>query len=381
MDKETLWILKKLSKREISVESAERILRALRLLSESDERTEKQNVTVETPQETQETNPAAGEQEAVDIEEIPEVPQETEETPPDTVLSEPADEIQLLGDDGIAVIEDIPDGAELVLGKAGNITIQGWDESYLRVEGEENSSAIRMVGNLLTVRCDSDIILYIPLSISKISFVAGLGLADIENCPDDMVIDGDNRDISVRYARGNVEVSSNEGNISFEGCHADINVSSGKGNVSVFDGEFSLDAMGSIDVKIETGNAYIHRGSVQNINVEIENGNVELDMEKLSSDGAGRINVNKGNITVKVPPDFECELIARGSRKNMYIELPVEVMGKDKNLLRGTLNGGGAKLEALASDGEIRLQTMELPDEQRSMASVVSNSEISQSNG
>lgn len=349
LDKETLWILKKLSERKISVESADRILRALRLLNESEERAQKQIVTVETPQETQETAPATEEQETVDTEKISEAPQEAEE-------SEPADEIQLLGHDGIAIIEDIPDGAELALEKAGNITIQGWDESYLRIEGEKNSSTIQMVGSLMNIRCDSDITFYVPLSIRKISFAAGLGLVDIENCPDDTVIDSDNRDINVRRARGSVKVSSNEGNIKFEDCHADINVSLGKGNVSI-------------------------RGSVQNVNVEIENGNAELALDKLSSDGAGQISVNKGNITVEAPPDFECELIARGSRKNMYIELPVEVMEKDKNLLRGMLNGGGATLELLAPDGEIRLQIMELSDEQPSMASMVSNSGISQSNG
>lgn len=345
LDKETLWILKKLSEREISVESADRILRALRLLNESEEQTEKQNVTVETPQETQETTPAVEEQEIVNAEEIPEALQETEE-------SEPADEIHLLGHDGIAIIEDIPDGAELAVEKAGNITVQGWDESYLRIEGEKNSATMRLAGNLMSIRCDSDITFYVPLSIKKISFAAGSGSVDIENCPDNTVIDSDNRDISVRRARGSVKISSNEGNIRFQDCHAHINVSLGKGNVSI-------------------------RGSVQNVNVEIENGNAELALDKLSSDGAGRIGVNKGNITVKVPPDFECELIARGSRKNMYIELPVEVMEKDKNLLRGMLNGGGATLEILAPDGEIRLQIMELSDEQGSMASMASNSGIS----
>jgi len=299
LDKETLWILKKLSEREVSVESADRILRALKLLNESEERTAEQIVAVETPQETQETTPAAQEQETVDIEEIPEAPQETEdEKPRDSVCPEPADEIQLMGDDGIAVIEDIPDEAELAVEKAGNITIQGWDEPYLRIEGEKNSSTMRLAGNLMSVRCDSDITFYVPLSIKKISFAAGSGLVDIENCPDNTVIDNDNRDINVRHARGNVKISS-----------------------------------------------------------------------------------NRGNITVKVPPDFGCELIARGSREHMYIELPVEVMEKDKNLLRGTLNGGGATLEILAPDGEIRLQIMELPDEQPSMADVVSNSGISQSNG
>jgi hypothetical protein len=52
--------------------------------------------------------------------------------------------------------------------------------------------------------------------------------------------------------------------------------------------------------------------------------------------------------------------MAHAPRKKVYMELPVEVVEKDKNLLRGTLNDGGAKLELIAPNGEIRLQPLVL---------------------
>ncbi len=353
MDKETLWILKKLSANEISAQSADRILRALKFLKESEESvavvgstTEEQVATAEASRETQE------------------------------IAEEP-----LLGDDGTCAIENIPDGTELVVERAGNIIIRGWDGPHLRAEGEGHSSTVLQEGKLLKIDCgnENNIALYIPPAIEKISVSSSSGSIDVGNYPNDVVINSDTGDIGIKGTGGTVEVNSSEGNIKLEDCsgdaefhiesdsgdiiikdcYADVYVDSGTGDVHISGDAPSFDAMGKIDLKMKTGNAYIHRRSFGDISIDVVDGNVELSMEKLNSDAVGRLSVHKGNIMVAVPPSFGCELIARGFRERMYIELPVEVMEKNKNLLRGMLNGGGPKLEMLAPDGEIRLQALE----------------------
>ena len=61
MDNETLWILKKLSAKEISAQSAERILRALKLLEESEKGAVTVGSVTVTPEETQEIQVVAEE--------------------------------------------------------------------------------------------------------------------------------------------------------------------------------------------------------------------------------------------------------------------------------------------------------------------------------
>ena len=57
----------------------------------------------------------------------------------------------------------------------------------------------------------------------------------------------------------------------------------------------------------------------------------------------------------------------------MYIELPVQVIEKGKDLLRGKLSGGGPRLELIAPDGEIRLQALGILNTKDNIAEMASN--------
>jgi DUF4097 and DUF4098 domain-containing protein YvlB len=167
-----------------------------------------------------------------------------------------------------------------------------------------------------------------------------------------------------------LHIESDGGDINIEDCYADVYIDSGRGDVYVSGGKLSFDAMGKVDLKMRSGNAYIHRRSFEDINVAVAEGSIELN-------GAGKLSVHKGDITVGVPPSFGCELIVQGSRKKMTIELPVEIIEKDKNRIHGMLNGGGARLEMLAPDGQINFLALEVPNTQENMAGVTSGSDVS----
>jgi len=167
-----------------------------------------------------------------------------------------------------------------------------------------------------------------------------------------------------------IRVESDGGNINIDNCQANIYIESGKGDVLISGGDLSIDGMGKVELRMKAGDARLHQHSFKNLNIVIEEGNIELAMEKLTPSGMRQISVHKGNVNVEVLPDFGCELTALGSKERMYIELPMEIIERDKNRLRGILNGGGGKMEVIAPDGDIRFCVLKSPH----IRSIVENS-------
>lgn len=157
-----------------------------------------------------------------------------------------------------------------------------------------------------------------------------------------------------------IRIESGNGNIDIKDCYADVYVDSDAGDVNMSGGDLSFDAMGQIDLKIKKGNAYLNRRTFEGISIVIEEGDIELKMEKVNADGSVLLNTNSGNIIVGVVPDIECEFIAHISREKLNMELPIEIINKEKDLLHGMLNGGGSRFEIIALDGEVKFQAMEL---------------------
>ena len=604
MDTETLWILKKLAARDISVQSADRILRALALLQKS-EKHGAMNSAVATEREIS-TEASQGMQQRISaevelslledtgtsIQEIEEDAEEAQEIamepdkPPKTQRQERAisteetsggivgaenelseeTEVQnktesweshppleyehetmttemgrqrdketkgqgdgetreqgdeetrgqgdkkarpLLGDDGVGVIEDILDGMELILEKAGDVIIQGWDRPHIRAEGKLDSSTVLRSGRSLKIETENDVTLYIPAAVEGINIASGSGPIDIRNYPNNIVIDSDTGDINISEVGGTIALNSIEsditlencrgvisleskfgnivvkktppiqtvemelleddienilkvtgmniesdsgdvtltdiscdmdiktnmgnitlercrghnisvessgggitlrnmannvnlknengsievdgfsgavsietkdteislknisnteihvesdgGDIRIEDCYADVYIDSDKSNVFLSESNSSLDEMGRMELRMKTGNAYLHGRAFEDVHVVIDEGNAEVNMEKLGPGGSGQISVYRGDVTVGVLPSFACELTAHGSRNKMFIELPVEIVEKDKNRLRAMLNGGGSKMEIIAPNGEIRFHALESP--------------------
>ena len=596
MDTETLWILKKLAARDISVQSADRILRALALLQKSEKHgamnsavAAERDISTEASQGMQQRIPAETELSLLEdtgtsVQEIEEDAEEAQETAmePDELPktqqqeraisaeeasegivgaeNEPSEEIKiqnktrswefhppvederetmtaemgrqrdkgtkgqgdgetrgqgdketrpLLGNDGIGIIEDIPDGMELMLEKSGDVIIQGWNRPHIRAEGKLDSSTVLRSGRSLKIETENDVTLYIPAAVEGINIASGSGPIDIRNYPNNIVIDSDTGDINISEVGGTIALNSIEsditlencrgvisleskfgnivvkktppiqtvemelleddienilkvtgmniesdsgdvtltdiscdmdiktnmgnitlercrghnisvessgggitlrnmannvnlknengsievdgfsgavsietkdteislknisnteihvesdgGDIRIEDCYADVYIDSDKSNVFLSESNSSLDEMGRMELRMKTGDAYLHGRAFEDVHVVIDEGNAEINMEKLNPEGSVQISVYRGDVTVGVLPSFACELTAHGSRNNMFIELPVEIVEKDKNRLRAMLNGGGSKMEIIAPNGEIRFRALELP--------------------
>ena len=347
----------------------------------------------------------------------------------------------------MGIIEDIQDGTQLILEKAGSITIQGWSNPYIKIEGEAkgklNSSTVLKTVKKLQIWSEGNTILYLPPAVAEINIVNGSGSIDIREYPNNIIIDSDTGEINISEASGSIEIHSFEGgitlencrgkislesnsghitlsdvgddidvktnggditlercsgqsidvkssggyivlkdttdgmslnhdtvdihiesdggNINMENCQANIYIESGKGDVLISGGDLSADGVGEVELRMKTGDARLHQQSFQDLHIVIDEGNVELVMEKLPASGIGQISVHKGNVNIGVLPDFGCKLTALGARERMHIELPLEIMERDKNQLRGILNGGGGKMEVIAPDGDIRFYVLKSP--------------------
>lgn len=169
----------------------------------------------------------------------------------------------------------------------------------------------------------------------------------------------------------NIHIDSDSGDIDIADCYANVYIDLDDGNVSISGGDLSFGGMGRIELRMRSGNAYLHRKTFEDIQVFIEEGDAQLNMEKMSEGASGEISVYKGSVSVGVPPDFGCELDAHCARKDMHVELPIEIIEKDKSRLRGMLNGGGSKMKVIAPNGEIRFYAIKPSDEQDDMGNAV----------
>ena len=225
----------------------------------------------------------------------------------------------------------------------GNITVEHCSGQNIRVKSSGGSLVLRdVVDNV-----------YLGSYGGSIEVVGFSGTVRIE---------AEASDVSLKNS-GDAEIyiESNNGNISVEDCCADLYVNSGTGNVHVSGDNLSSGGMGKVELKMRSGDADLHCRTLEDFRIAMEDGNAELNVERLTSGGAGRISVYRGNITTRVPLNFQCEVTIHAPGKKAYVELPIQVIDKDKNLLRGTLNGGGSKIQLIAPNGEIRFQPLKLP--------------------
>jgi DUF4097 and DUF4098 domain-containing protein YvlB len=247
----------------------------------------------------------------------------------------------------------------------------------VNVETGSGDVAVADIGGNIDVKSSGGKITMERCRGRSISAESGGGALTVRDVANDVNLESENGDITVEDFLGNIRtkaknakislknsgdaeiyIESDGSNISIQDCYADVYVDSGVGDVHVSGGTLSFGGMGKVDLKMKAGDAYLHRRTFEQVSVVIESGNAELNMEKLSSGGSGRISVYRGDIIVRVSPSFQCELDVQAPRKRIHMELPVEVIEKGKNQLHGTLNGGGSKIDLIAPNGEIRFQAL-----------------------
>lgn len=131
----------------------------------------------------------------------------------------------------------------------------------------------------------------------------------------------------------NLDVSNTNGTIELEGVT----------------GVFELDTTnGKIEVERCAGS----------IDASTTNGGIYAELTRVTRGQPLRFETTNGRISVSVPKDAAVDVDAGTTNGSISTDLPIVTMDKDRNSLRGTINGGGTRLRARTTNGGIEIKTL-----------------------
>jgi hypothetical protein len=175
-------------------------------------------------------------------------------------------------------------------------------------------------------------------------------------------------DLDVNTLKGSIRGGTSGGNITLGSIE-------GKVMMETSGGEIQVDKV-SGDVKLETSGGNLRIGNVKGVvDVGTSGGNIELGevqgkVRAETSGGNIRIKVtganegifaetSGGNIEIMISKTVGADLDAATSGGEVECGLPMTVQGKiSESQVRGTINGGGKKIYAHTSGGDVRITAL-----------------------
>ncbi|MDR9416876.1 MAG: DUF4097 family beta strand repeat-containing protein [Gracilimonas sp.] len=169
--------------------------------------------------------------------------------------------------------------------------------------------------------------------------------------------------LTAKNMSGTQELKTSGGSITTEGIQGEMVLKTSGGSIRMKDIQGDVDAKtsgGTIRAEYLVGNleAKTSGGSIRLSGIE---GRVEaktsggsIDAEVLAPSELIDLKTSGGSITITVPRENGYDLDLDGNRVYGKLESFSGEMEKDE--IRGTLNGGGVKVEAKTSGGSIRLE-------------------------
>jgi hypothetical protein len=157
-------------------------------------------------------------------------------------------------------------------------------------------------------------------------------------------------DISAKDVEGKVDVETSGGSIRMEKVTGDVKMATSGGDIS-------LDAVkGNVRAGTSGGNV-----SVTNVNgkvdAETSGGNVDI---KVTGPNMGvRARTSGGNVDIYIAKTVGATIDAGTSGGDVECDLPITLSGKiSETEIRGTVNGGGEKIYAHTSGGNVRIRAL-----------------------
>jgi DUF4097 and DUF4098 domain-containing protein YvlB len=157
-------------------------------------------------------------------------------------------------------------------------------------------------------------------------------------------------DIVLGAIDGKVMMETSGGDIRVEKVSGDLTMETSGGNVTIGG------VKGVVDVSTSGGD--IRLGEVQGrVRAETSGGNIHVKVTG-SNDGI-YAETSGGNIEVMIAPTVGADIDAATSGGEVECDLPMTVKGKiSESQVRGTVNGGGKKIYAHTSGGNVRIKAI-----------------------
>jgi translation initiation factor IF-1 len=158
-------------------------------------------------------------------------------------------------------------------------------------------------------------------------------------------------DIIAKDCEGKTSLDTSGGRIEVTGGRGKLSVDTSGGNVTV------LNRVG--DTKVESSGGKLRLGHVSGkLDAETSGGSVSAILPSPVA-GDVRLETSGGSITVLTPPNAALTIDAETSAGRVRSDLPISRTSSDKDSLKGTMNGGGARLVLRTSAGSIDIVSAE----------------------
>lgn len=114
---------------------------------------------------------------------------------------------------------------------------------------------------------------------------------------------------------------------------------------------------GSIELDTTNGRIEVER-CAGSIDASTTNGSIHAELVRVAKGQPLRFDTTNGRISVTLPRDAAIDVDAGTTNGSISTDLPIVTMDKDRNSLRGTINGGGTRLRARTTNGGIEIKTL-----------------------
>ena len=277
---------------------------------------------------------------------------------------------------------------EVRQGRDGQVEINGqikagnwgsWNRSALspqeQVKRLEANPPVQQTGNVIRIGHIADKDLQNGVSISytltvpansKLLSKTGSGSQRIDGVRGEVQTSTGSGSIVVRQVGGGVSASTGSGSIEADGVDGSFRASTGSGGIQATGVTGAITAKtgsgsinvgqvgkGDVDVSSSSGTVRIH-GIHGALRASTTSGGLHVEGEPT---GEWELSSSSGSVRVDLPDGRGFELDARTSSGNIDVGMPVSVVGSlSRRSLRGSVGGGGPRLQVRTSSGSIDIK-------------------------
>ena len=242
------------------------------------------------------------------------------------------------------------------------------DEKARKI-AEKTRVKLEQFGSKLTVKLEK------PILIMNQSVDVQIEAMVPKSC--DVDLSTDDGDITIENINGDIDIKTDDGSVSLARIVGDIKVRSNDGSVSIqeFNSDVNLQRAGWIDIQTDDGSVTMSR-VVGDIKVRINDGstkvqevagnvNIESDDGRITvvyaEDAGGVCNVSlvtdDAAVDLTAPANFSVSAEIITDDGSINTDLPIKVTGKlGKSGIRGTIGTGEGRLYIKTNDGSIRIR-------------------------
>jgi len=211
---------------------------------------------------------------------------------------------------------------------SGDVTVTSWDKSEVSIKIWENDNAMDKMD--FTLEGNEEMVKVTGKNISPLtSWLSNISVEIEIKVPNEFNVNVNTSGGDIKYGgvSGNAELNTSGGDVWGEKFRGSLNISTSGGDISLL-------------------------GSDTKINAETSGGDIKFDY--MGENKGINLSTSGGDIVIKLPEDFKAsmELSTSGGDVSCSLNMSDIKKSSDSKLV-GDINGGGEKLSAHTSGGDI----------------------------